>query len=788
MLRNHLTVALRNFLRHPIYSIINVSSLVLGLTCGIFIFLWILDEVKYDTYHPDNDRVYKVMWNNNYLHEGITTDHWTSGLLAEELKAQIPEIEQAARVSWSGLKLFKYGNFSGYEPGDYADKTIFEAINLTLVEGNVLHALPDNNSVAISQKLAAKLFKNEHALEKNLTIDGKPVTVTAVFKDLPENTTEKFEFILPFELTISNLATYDGSGWQFTIVKLDHKDHKELAEVKMAELVRKQKEPSNTPPPPPFLQSMPDWHLHDNYANGQPSGGRISYVVAFSLVAVIIMVIACINFMNLSTARSANRSREVGIRKVSGATRQVLVRQFLSESMLLAFLSLTIALLFVHLLLPLFNSFTEKQVEINYTNPLITGSLIGITLLTGFVAGSYPALFLSSFRPASVLKGNLQSVFAGAGLRKGLVVFQFALSMVIIIVAVVVSQQIDFMRNKDLGFDQNNVLIIYQNEEIVKNFTAFRNALLQNANIESVARADCHPMEINGETWFDWSGKSPDDDTYFNDAVCDYDYLKTLGFTFVKGRNFSPDFPSDSSAIIITEEAASRMGVSNPIGQHLTDYLGEKWQVIGIVKDFNNLSIQEALHPVSFRMRVQGEVDRGLTMFVRYKPGTFTASFDHVKTTYKEYAPAFPIQYWFVDKQFEEQFQTELIASSLAKIFTAIAIIISCLGLFGLASFATERRTKEIGIRKVLGATVSGLSLLLCKDFTRLIFYAIVLGSPVAYYLMQQFLEGYPYHTQLTVFTFVLPAFLMFFTSIGIVLFLSMQAALANPVNSLRSE
>jgi len=792
MLRNHLTVAVRNFLRHPIYSTINVSGLVLGFMCSVFIFLWVLDEMSYDNYHPDNDRVYKVMWNRLFMNEDISTDHWTDGFLAEGLKAEVPEVEQAARVTWSGLKIFKHGDYSGYEPGDYADKTIFETLNLTLIEGNIAHALPDNNSVAISQKLATKLFKHKPALGKTVTINGENATVTSVFQDLPKNTTEQFEFLLPFELYIlrdhKTLLDYDGGGWLFTLVKLDQKDHQQLADLKMAEHVRRHENPAHPPQPAPFLQSMLDWHLHNHYVDGKPSGGRISYVMAFSMVAVIIMVIACINFMNLSTARSANRSREVGIRKVSGATRHVLVRQFLSESVLLSFLSLGIALLFVHLLLPMFNIFTEKNIEINYSSPLITGTFIGITLLTGLAAGSYPAFFLSSFRPASVLKGNLQSAFAGVGLRKSLVIFQFALSMVIIIAALVVGQQIDFMRNKDLGFDRNNVIMIWPNEEIDKNFEALRTTLLQNANIESVSRADCHPMEINGEVWYKWPGKSPDDLTYFNDAQCDYEFLKTLGFTFVQGRNFSPNFPSDTAAVIITEEAARRTGFSDPIGQELTE-MGRKRPIIGVIKDFNNLNIQQSLHPTAFRLRDQpGEENRARTIFVRYKVGTLTQALDYLKETYKQYAPNFPIRSDFVDRQFEDQFLTELIVSTLAKIFTAIAIIISCLGLFGLASFSTERRTKEIGLRKVMGASVSGLSLLLCKDFTRLILYSIVLGSPVAYYIMKQFLAEYPYHTELTFFTFAIPALLMLFTSLGIVLYLSIKAALVNPVNSLRSD
>ncbi len=794
MIRNYFTIVLRNFLRNPIYSAINVSGLVLGLSCSIFIFLWVLDEMQYDQYHKDNARVYKVMWNHNFIDQGITTAHWTSGLLAEELKAEIPEIEQVARVAWSELKLFKHGEYSNYESGDYADKTIFDVLNLKLIEGNILHALPNNNSIAISEKMATRFFKTERALGKTLRMDNKQdVTVTAVFGDLPENTTEKFEFILPFELYIQkdakNLIEYDGSGWQFTLIKLIEKSNKQLGDLKMVEYFRKHEKVSSSPPPPPFLLSMLDWHLHDNFTNGKPSGGRISYVVSFSLVAILILIIACINFMNLSTARSMNRSREVGIRKVAGASRSVLIRQFLTESILLSFLSLFIALLIVHLFLPLFNSFTEKHIALDYFNPVITISLIGIALLTGLIAGSYPAFFLSSFRPASVLKGNLQAVFSGADLRRGLVVFQFGLSMVIIIAALVVNEQIEFMRNKNLGFDKNNVVYIEANDEIAKNYSAFRNELLQNPLIESVSRGDCNPMEINGESYYSWNGKSPDDDSYFNEAVCDYDYLETLGFTFIQGRNFSPDFPSDSTSFIITEEAVNRMGFSNPIGQYLDNGDGKKGQIIGVIKDFNNLSIQQLSHPTSFRLKdSKKDFDRALTMFVRYKAGALVPSLEYMKTVYKRNASGFPIQFRFIDEEFEKQFKGELVSSALSTCFTVMAIIISCLGLFGLASFSTERRTKEIGVRKVLGASIRGLTVLLCKDFTRLIVYSIIIGSPVAYYVMEKFLNKYPYHTELNFWMFAAPAIVMLSISLSIILFQSIKAALGNPVEALRGE
>lgn len=795
MIRNNLIIAFRNFLRHPIYSAITVAGLVLGLACSIFILLWVMDEMSYDRYHADNDRVYKVMWSQNHVDQGITTDQWTSGLLAEQMRAEIPEIEATARVTWSALKLFKFEEKANYEPGDYADGTIFNVLNIKLIEGNPLNPLPDINSVAISRKMAIKYFNDQSALGKTFNIDNQwDATVTAVFEDVPQNATEQFEFIFPFEVYINenfrnftNSAEYDGSGWQFTLVKLLGKADRRSAQSKLEAIFWKEKKASTSPPPPPFLHPMKEWHVYNNFVNGTPSGGRINYIVSFSLVAILILVISCINFMNLATARSMNRTREIGIKKVAGASRQVLIRQFLMESIVLSFLSMALALMLIHLLLPLFNSFTDKQITIDYLNPVLSGSLIGIALVTGLIAGSYPAFFLSSFRPASVLKGNLQAVYGGASIRKVLVVFQFSLSMVIIISALVVNEQIDFMRTINLGYDKSNVLTIEPNDELHHNYQAFRNELLQNPLIESVSRGDCDPMEVNGYDYYDWSGKSPDDDTYFNGAGCDYDYLETMRFRFLEGRNFSREFPSDSNAVIITQEAANRIGASNPIGEYV-EAGGIKYQIIGVIEDFHNLGLKENMHPSIFTLEINSGDAKDHRIFVRYQEGTVLSSLEYTKDLYKKYCMGFPMHYSFIDREFEKQFRSELTTYSLATYFTIVAILISCLGLFGLASFSIERRTKEIGLRKVLGATITGLTVFLCKDFARLMVYAICIGCPIAYYVMGQYLNEYPYRTEMSLSTFLIPTLTLLAIYLGIISYQAIKAAIRNPVDALRTE
>lgn len=798
MLRNYFSTALRNFLRHPVYSFINVSGLVLGLASTTFIMLWIMDELNYDRYHPENDRVFRVMWNQRFSDGRITTEPWTSGLLAPAMKDQIPEVEKATRLAWSEVKLFQYDNKIGYESGNYADEDIFAVLNLKLLEGDPERALPNSNSVGISKKLARKFFNEAPAIGKVFLIDNKTdLVVTAVFEDLPESTTEKLEFILPFEIYIQSehgsLVDYDGSGWQSTLVKLNDKNKQSVVDLKMAELVKKTEPPSDdTPPPPPFLFSMERWRLYDSFVDAQQSGGRINYVIAFGVLAFFILSIACVNFTNLCTARAANRAKEVGIRKAAGASQKMLVKQFLVESILLSFLSLLISCLLVYLLLPLFNGIVQKQLYFDLFNPVLFFSLTGIALFTGIVAGSYPAFFLSSFKPASVLKGNLQSTYKGVGLRRTLVVFQFSLSLIIIVSAFIINDQISFLRNKNLGFDKNNVIIIRSAEALFERYETFRNDMLVNRSIKSVAIGDAHPMEINGAGYYDWKGKSDTDDRYFNQAHCDYDYLSTLGFTFIQGRNFSRDFPADSSNYIVTKAAADHMGFANPIGEYISiheDDRDYKGQIIGVIDDFHNLSIKETWQPTVFALGRAGKnFGRWSSIFVRYEPGQLDLALEHIGKVYSKSSPDFPLQYGFVDEDFQKQFKTESTVMNLAFCFTVLAIGISCLGLFGLSAFAAEKRAKEIGIRKVLGASVSQLVVMLCSDISRLMLFAILIGTPISYWIMSSFLETYPYHTQLTLVLFAIPAIALLLLSLSVVSLQSGKAAVRNPIEVLRGE
>ena len=435
MLRNHLTASIRKFLRHPVYTLINITGLILGLTCSIFIFLWVDDELSYNQYHEENDRVFKVLENQFSSDGSIFTADWNSGALALALKSEFPEVAQAGRLTWSDTRLFTAGEKAHYEDGRYADGSILKILNLSLAEGHLDNPLPDMGAIAISKKMAGRYFGRNNALGRNLRMNnGDDVTITAVFEDLPENSTEKFDFILPLDryLREEGIDPYqwENQGWLKTYVRLKDPQQRAAVDRKIRGLATKHNPEYRADL---FLFPFTDWRLYADFENGKPAGGRISYVISFSLVAAFILIIACINFMNLSTARAATRAKEVGVRKAAGASRSALIQQFMAESVLLAFLALVASLILVHLFLPAFNGFTRKNLTIDFFDPAISGTLFSITLITGILAGSYPAFFLSAFRPATVLKGHTHTGLKGASLRKTLVVFQFSLSMIIIV-------------------------------------------------------------------------------------------------------------------------------------------------------------------------------------------------------------------------------------------------------------------------------------------------------------------------------------------------------------------
>ena len=787
MLPHFLKIFLRILFKNPSYSFINISGLAAGLASAILISLWVVDEISYDTFHNDGDRIYQVMGNHAFP-DGTMTYGNTPGPLGEALK-ELPEVEEACRILQGPKILVNYKDQSIYESGMYADPSVFKVFTVELVDGNRATPLPDNNSIAISGKMAAKYFGNEDAIGKVVRIDNKhDAKVTAVFRDLPENSTLRFDFVVPYTIYAKD-DTYNQEWGAWTggdsFVKLHASADVNQVNKKIAEQFTKPKIwPRWDSNVELFLFPLNEWRLHGNFVNGKQEGGRITYVRIFSAVAAFILLIACINFMNLATARSMSRAKEIGVRKVVGAARRSLTTQFMGESIFTSAIALAIGLLIVQLLLPVFNGLTEKDLSINYSDPFVLIGLIFVTVTTGLIAGSYPALFLSSLRTINVLKGKLSGL-SGARIREGLVVFQFSMSVVLIVSALIIYVQLDYLKNKDIGFDRNNIIYFNTSPALMKNFEGVRGELLQSPLIKHVGQADTNPMDNFGGMVLNdngWPGKTKEDNIIFKVIRCDEYFVPAIGFELIEGRNFSREFISDSVSYIVSEETVRRMRLKDPIGQEIE--APKKGKIVGVVRDFHSGSMLGPVEPVIISMRPKDTRQ----MFVRYEAGKTQETVDFIQSVYRKFEPDFPLEYAFVDQAFDNQYRSEILMGKLSSAFTIIAILISCLGLFGLASFTTERRTKEIGVRKVLGATVSGIVIMLCKDFVKLVMIGILIGCPIGYYFGWQFLSRYAFHVDISVWIFIATAGGMTMTTLLIVSIQAIRSAVSDPVKVLRMD
>jgi putative ABC transport system permease protein len=784
MLRNYIKTAFRSLHRHRGFSFINLLGLTVGLSTSVFILLWIVDELTYDRFNKDIDRLYEVFENQTYSADQIYTFQATPGPLANGLVSEFPEIEAACRSNWGERCLFRYEENSFYSEGRYADSTLLTMFTFRWKEGNPLNPLPDLSGVVINVSLAKKLFGNEPALGKVIRFRNQnDLKVTGVFEDLPSNSTLQCEFVAPFAIYEKDnqwLREWGNNGIM-TFVKLKPNTNYLEFNKKFAGYIKTKNEGSVVTP---FLHPYKDLRLYSNFEKGKLNGGRITTVKAFALVAIVILVIACINFMNLTTARSALRAKEVGVRKVVGAPRSSIIAQFLGESFLITFVALAISILLIQLLLPMFNDLTSKKVFLDFADYRLWSGFLIILVITGIFAGSYPAFFLSSFKPVMVLKSQPQSFSRGAGLRKILVIIQFSLSVILIVSAAVIYKQINYILTKELGFNKENILYFWDHDGVKKNFESFRNDALGQSYINGVGKANNMPYQVGSSTSDPkWDGKKEDDNILFQIYQTDVDLIKILGFELKDGRYFSRDFATDTSNFIVNEEAARRMRMDNPVGQHL-EMWGFKGQIIGVVKDFHSNSLYSPIEPLIFLLNPSST----WVTFVKIQAGKTQDAVPFLESLNKKYDPDFPFEYHFLDKSYEEQYKTEMTIGKLADYFTGIAIFIACLGLFGLASFTVERRAKEIGIRKVFGASVSRLVFLLCRDFTWLILIALAIGCPVAWFFMHKFLSTYKFHTTITYHVFLFTAAGTILVALLTVSYQSLRASLANPANSLRSE
>ncbi len=783
MLKNYLKTSFRNLLRHKSYTFINVLGLTVGIATSIFILLWITDELSFDRFHANSDRTFSVFINNTYPDGRIETYPATPAKLKDVLESEIPEVEVAAQYSFETELLIKNGIYGYTETGMYSDPALFTIFSFPIVSGNATKPLTDIKSIAISQSLADKIFQHENPIGKSLTVgQAHELTITSVFADIPKNSTLQFDFIIPFEIFLKEnpWTQHWRSGGSRTVVMLKSKSDE--INYKLSNLIKKNCADCATTP---FLFPYAKSRLYSNFENGINAGGRIQQVILFGAVAILILVMACINFMNLSTARSASRGREVGIRKSIGAQKTGLIIQFITESILLSFIALLFALVIVQLLLPFFNDVTGKFIALDFTNPVLVSGTLIITMTCGLLAGTYPSFVLSRFNPVKVLKGDSQSGFTGSRLRKTLVVIQFATSVILVVGSIAVYKQITYISKLNLGFDKDNVIVLDQNEGIVKHYQAIKNDLLQLPNVKNIAFGGNNIFTIPITTTDPvWSGKPDNSSISFKVYRCDAEFIPTMNISIQKGRNFIEG--QDAANYIINKKAAEVMGLNmeSAVGSELEMWNG-KGRVVGVTDDFHNDNLRFGIEPMIFMY----SENIGSHYFIKLSgQASMTEQIGQIENVFRKHNPDYPFEYTFLDEIFNREYQMEDVIGKLSLSFTFIAVLISCLGLFGLASFTAERRTKEIGIRKVMGASVINLTLMLCSDFTFLVIISLFIGYPIAWFIISQYMAGYTYHAEINLTLYALTGLFMLLVTLLSVGYQSIRAAASNPVNSLRTE
>ncbi len=786
MLKNYLTVALRNLRKQKGYSFINITGLAVGLAASFFIFLWVQDELQHDRFLEQGDQIHQVKRHVN-IGGDIYTWTSTSKPLAEVLETEYPAIEEAVH-SLGDSFIITSGTQNFRESGTHASADFFNVFALPFLQGNPETALSTANSAVITDRMARRLFGDDwqqqgNVLGQPLTINHrKEVAISAVIADPPRHSSFQSDVIIPIqELFDRNPWVEQWGNNSFPLyVKLAEDASASAVSEQIAGVVMAHEEGANEQL---FLQPYEDMYLHGEFENGELVGGRIVYVRIFSIVAVFLLLIACINFMNLATARAAKRAREIGVRKAVGANQGSLITQFLGEALLLAGVAFLLALGTVAALLPLFNTLTTKSLSLGALGGSFWLGGFALAMVVGLLAGSYPALYLSSLHPLVVLRNTFRPGSRAALLRKSLVVFQFGLSMLLITGTVAVYQQMDYLRSKNIGLDRENIIALPQEGALQEQFPTIKQALLSEPSIANVTAVRSSPLEINSSTGgVTWEGKDPEAVHEFYIMSVAHDFIETMRMEMVAGRAFGEAFGADSAGFLINEETAQLLG-EEVIGTTLS-FWRRTGPVIGVVKNFDMNSLYEPEEPVVIMLSPSDTRQ----VYVRTQPGQTAEALATLEATVQRFNPEYPFDYSFLDEEFEATYRSETVMGRLANIFAFIAIFISCLGLFGLVAFTTEQRTKEIGVRKVLGASVPTLVRLLTSEVTRLVLLGIVIALPVAYVLVQRWLDHFADHITLGVGVFVGAGAIALVIAWLTVSYQSVKAALADPVKSLRYE
>ncbi|QEC74463.1 ABC transporter permease [Mucilaginibacter ginsenosidivorax] len=790
MIRNYIKTAIRSLTKNKAYSFLNIFGLSIGIACAALIFLWVEDEVNFDNVYTKKDNLYIVRENQKY-DTYVFTESSTPGLMGPAMKAEIPGVANTCRTSEGTTSLlFSKGDKSVFADGKYVEPSFFSMFSTSFVQGNPASAFNDLHSIVITEKAAIKFFGNtKTALGQYIKVDNKQdYVVTGVVKNLPANASIQFEWLMPFKIY------FDQSPWLTNWGNQSLSTYVELKPGASASQVDKilynyiiKRSPRSLGHA--FLFGMNQWHLYDDFKDGrQTGGGQIEYVHLFTVIAWIILFIACINFMNLATARSEKRAREVGVRKVLGAGKNSLALQFIAEAVFMSLIAAVVAVVIVYAALPAFNTLVQKQLVTGFSKPVHIAGLLLITLICGLVAGSYPSLYLSSFSPVSVLKGVKIKDSGAALIRKGLVVMQFTASIVLIISTVIIYQQIQHIKSRQLGFNKNNLIEIGLQGDLSKNFDAVKQDLLSSGNVDNVALSD-HAIIYGGNntSGLTWDGKPPGSQVLISQRYVTPGFFETAGMNLVEGRNLTVADTGRPLRMVITNSLAKLMGKGSAIGKRVH---GEgdttSATVVGVVNDYVYGNMYGKPDPVMFFSTDPKNTTVMYARIAQHKP--IETSLNIIRDVLKKNNPAYPFDYRFVDDQFNQMFLNEMLISKLSRVFATLAIIISCLGLFGLAAYTAERRTKEIGIRKVLGASVLSVASLLSLDFLKLVALSCCVAFPAAYWVMQNWLKGYQYHIGISLWVFAAAGVAAVIIAVVTVSFQSIKAAIANPVDSLKNE
>jgi putative ABC transport system permease protein len=796
MFRNYLKMAWRNTLHNKVYSTLNIAGLAAGMAVALLIGLWVANQYSYDRFLPGYQQLYQVEMNLTSQHNGTSTQTSIALPLTDVLRKEIPGVKYVAEADNVGK--MNHGLLVGdkklYLGGGAVGPDFFKIFQYSFVKGNANSALKDIYSIVLTESTAKALFGDADPVGKNVRFDNSQnMMVTGVIRDIPANATLQFNYLVPFAYSEATQGWIkDGrTKWTYNsfsaYVALEAGVTYEQIAPKIRDIVNKRSPEMQSLKPEVILHPLKDWHLITDFKNGKPVGGFVEYVRLFSIIGMLVLAIACINFMNLSTARSEKRAREVGVRKAIGSARMDLVYQFLTESILITFISFLLGLLLVMLALPAFNTLTGADVHIPYGNIGFWGIMIVFVLFTGLIAGSRPAFYLSSFNPVKVLKGSIKMGRWASMPRKVLVVVQFTCSIALIISTVIVYQQIQYVKNRPTGYSADRLVMTDMNSDLSQHFEALKNDLLSSGLVESVASSTSPATQVYSHFSLEkWPGKIAGDENVNIGAIwISDDYFKTLGMTFIGGHTFTGDWKSDTLNVIVNEAMVRRIGLKDPVNQLITINFNKKpVRIIGVVKDALMDSPYSPVEPAVFGHNPFGFV---VTYRLAKNAGTH-AAIDKIGKIFEKYNPAYPYQYKFVNDEYEHKFNLEVLVGKLAGVFAGLAIFISCLGLFGLAAYVAEQRTKEIGIRKVLGASIAQVWLLLSRDFIVLVVISCVIASPVAFYYLHNWLQKYSYRVSIGVGVFIASGIAAIVITLLTISFQAIKAALANPVKSLRSE